>query len=87
MQTILKNRVNSGNATVSNGYANPEPSRKYTSERCRDYRRGSDLLITGIERPTSQVDDDIVHALQKCKDYHALDSYIGLTDNPCLLLL
>ena len=67
MQIILKNRVNSGNAKVSNDYANPEPSQGYILGRCRDYRRGSALLITGFERPTSQVDDDIVRAYRNIR--------------------
>lgn len=64
MRTVLTNRVNSGNAKSSNGQANPEPSQGYILGRCRDYRRGKALLITGIERPTScNMDDDIVRAL------------------------
>jgi len=66
VRTVLNNRVNSGNAKSMNyRYANPEPSQGYTLGRCRDYRRGKALLITGIERPTSlnMRDDDIVQSL------------------------
>jgi len=57
VKTILKNRVNSGNAKSFFGYANPEPSQEYILGRCRDYRRNRDdnilwrgevFLITGI---------------------------------------
>jgi len=42
-----KHRVNSGKPLTGNAEGNPEPSQKYTSGRCRDYRRGKALLITG----------------------------------------
>lgn len=42
-----KHRVNSGNPKFSQEYGNPEPSRKYTFGRCRDYRRDRVPLITG----------------------------------------
>lgn len=65
MKAILKHRVNSGNAKASNGHVNPEPSQEYTLGRCRDYRRGQALLITGIERPTPcKLGDDIVQSLR-----------------------
>jgi len=64
VKTVLKNRVNSGNAKTSNGQANPEPSQEYILGRCRDYWRGSALLITSIERPTPRsLGDDIVRSL------------------------
>jgi len=64
VKTILKNWVNSGNAKTSNGKANPEPSREYILGRCRDYRRGLALLITGISAQYPEVlGNDIVRAL------------------------
>ena len=65
VQTINENRVNSGNPKLREQYGNPEPSQQYTAGRCRDYRRGTGLLITGIERPTTLWVDDIVHSALK----------------------
>jgi hypothetical protein len=42
-----KHRVNSGKPLTDNAEGNPEPSQKYTSGRCRDYRRGKVPLMTG----------------------------------------
>lgn len=43
----MENRVNSGNPATGDAVGNPEPSRRYTGGRCRDYRRGGAPLITG----------------------------------------
>ena len=55
-KAINENRVNSGNAKAIS-QANPDPSLE--RGRCRDYR------ITGIERPTPFMGDDIVRASGK----------------------
>ncbi|KKK85698.1 hypothetical protein LCGC14_2770700 [marine sediment metagenome] len=45
--------------------ANPELSREYILGKCTDYRRSLVSLITGIERPPSRTDEDIVEATGK----------------------
>src|SRR5690606_20966129 len=42
--------MNSGNPSGS-ADGNPEPSRRYTAGRCRDYLRAAVPLMTGVERP------------------------------------
>jgi hypothetical protein len=49
------------------GYGNTVPSQGYTPGRCRDYRRGSALLITGKSAPHPIKGDEIVRALWKHK--------------------
>ena len=76
--------MNSGNTLTDNAEGNPEPSRKYTFGRCRDYWRGKVLLITS--KSVQLVREDIVRSLQKCKEYgrnvHALlNSRVTLMEN------
>ena len=70
-KAINDNRVNSGNAKAIS-QANPDPSLE--RGRCRDYR------ITGIERPTPVVGDDIVRALGKPKEVSRNDLPLALPE-------
>jgi hypothetical protein len=54
------NRVNSGELPPGGAEDNPEPSQKYTSGRCNDYRRGLVPLITGLSARLER--DDIVYS-------------------------
>src|ERR1700723_1347654 len=44
---------------------NPEPSRRYTAGRCRDYLSASVALNDRLERPAPLVGEEIVHSLRK----------------------
>src|SRR6202011_3361923 len=44
---------------------NPEPSRRYTAGRCRDYLSASVALNDRLERPAPLWGEEIVHSLRK----------------------
>src|ERR1700684_3283872 len=44
---------------------NPEPSRRYTAGRCRDYLSASVALNDRLERPAPHRGEEIVHSLRK----------------------
>src|SRR5271168_4248913 len=44
---------------------NPEPSRRYTAGRCRDYLSASVALNDRLERPAPSRGEEIVHSLRK----------------------
>ena len=44
---------------------NPEPSRRYTAGRCRDYLSASVALNDRLERPAPYRGEEIVHSLRK----------------------
>src|SRR6202522_2800827 len=44
---------------------NPEPSRRYTAGRCRDYLSASVALNDRLERPAPLRGEEIVHSLRK----------------------
>ena len=65
METLSRKSVKFGETLTSKVDGNREPSRWYTSGRCRDYLGASVHLITGesVPRPTSKAGgDDILHA-------------------------
>src|ERR1700679_1256470 len=60
--------MNSGNpdprrSSVADG--NPEPSRRYTAGRCRDYLSAGVALNDRQERPAPHRGEEIVHSLRK----------------------
>src|SRR5271163_3862936 len=44
---------------------NPEPSRRYTAGRCRDYLSAEVALNDRLERPAPHRGEEIVHSLRK----------------------
>src|SRR5450755_4824105 len=44
---------------------NPEPSRRYTAGRCRDYLSASVALNDRLERPAPAMGEEIVHSFRK----------------------
>ena len=65
MSNHLRKSGEFGEAQTGSAVGNPEPSRGYTLGRCRDYRRGSDLLMTGKSARHPSRDDEIVRSVEK----------------------
>ena len=57
--------MNSGKPQQPRAAGNPEPSRRYTAGRCRDYLSASVALNDRLERPAPHWGEEIVHSLRK----------------------
>src|SRR3984885_3545730 len=57
--------MNSGKPYGDGADGNPEPSRRYTPGRCRDYLSASVALNDRLERPAPLRGEEIVHSLRK----------------------
>src|SRR5271170_1440289 len=57
--------MNSGKPPQLGAAGNPEPSRRYTAGRCRDYLSASVALNDRLERPAPSMGEEIVHSHRK----------------------
>jgi len=80
MSNHLRKSGEFGETQTGNAVGNPEPSRGYTPGRCRDYRRGSALLITGKSARHPSRDDEIVRSAEKSAGNRTLHLSIDGTD-------